>query len=209
MNELRDTIMEALAVCQVLSDAPKEITPTHIKAWEAVMKHVGLTPAQVKEAAVRHMAASKWFPRPADFVEIIQGGSKEAEARATLAWEKALTLCRRFGPSSSITAEDIGGDEHALWAIERMGWSTFGDWEVKDRAIHAANFRRLYAAALAGNERCRYIVGASERQNVCSGLPLTPKGCGRPDWKELPVLAPRQEETPSLAARLREMPNAG
>lgn len=72
----------------------------------------------VRQAATAHVRMSKFFPRPAEIREAIDGS---VDDRAELAWVALLREVRRVG---YIGSPDFGGDE----ALRRAALELYGGW---------------------------------------------------------------------------------
>lgn len=139
------------------------------------------------------------------------GESAQAlETKAVEAWEMVRAAVRRHGSCASFTASDVGNDPVALWCMERIGVQEIGDMTSENRAIKAAEFRRLYAAAVENGHKLDYLVGAFEAQNAFNGHAQTPSALGRPDWPSLEIVKGLRElpteEAPQLPAKVKRIP---
>ena len=94
--------------------------------------------------AITHAArACKFFPKPAELREFVNGSSDD---RAALAWTRFLRALTEVGTYQSVdfgdpalhaTVEALGG-WHEAWRIERL--------DAKDQGFKRAEFCRLYGA---------------------------------------------------------------
>ena len=181
--KLKKAIIQSLSMLELLSNAPKPITENTVNAFFVVMEADGISPDQIRSAAVTHLKTSKWFPAPSELLEIIKGTSKlSLETRATLAWEKVRSMTRRVGSDGSWFASDLGGDGAALWAVERIGLQDLNDMTSENRTWIERDFRKLYAAAIDGDKFAEHIPGNMEIGNVRSGYAIVRPGMiGRGD----------------------------
>lgn len=125
--------------------------------------------------------------------ELRKGDKQASEINQNEAWELVRAAIRRHGKYASLTTADLNGDGYALWAIARMGAEAIGDMTNEDRAIKAAEFRRLYAVAKERGYTLDYLAGKHETDNRARGIDTTqnPALLGRSD---IPAIAPSLEE---------------
>lgn len=195
-DPLELAVAETLALMAEVLAAPREITGALILAWAAVLREAGVAAEDVRPAALRLLGTARFFPSPAEFLEVLRP-KEDAAALEELGWQRTLSAVRELGGFASITAEDLHGDGAALWVLSRMGWERLcRELDEENRAIWRAEFVRLYRLAQIVKARAEYLVGGAERENVCRGRDLTPELVGRPDWKALPACRAHQATLP-------------
>lgn len=118
------------------------------------------------EAAFKEIIySSRFFPKPADFIEVLQGSKK---TRATEAWLEALETLKRIGNYESVKFAD--SVIHSV-IMAMGGWPEFcmmGNNEVKWKQ---KEFERLYEVISGSRDGKHpdYLPGTSELQNAAGG----------------------------------------
>ncbi len=108
---------------------------------------------------------SKFFPKPADFLESLRG---KKEDQAALAWVRVEKAIRRIGPYQSIRFAD---DPAIMSAIQCMGgWPEFGNISEKELPWKAREFQKLYVIMKGGENHPSYLPGITERDNSAHGF---------------------------------------
>lgn len=141
------------------------------------------------EAAYKACRSLTFFPTIGELRKNAGGTKEDAQVDVDEAWEVVRSAIRRHGKDASLCAQDLNGDQAALWVLDRMGADAIGMMTEDDRAIRAAEFRRLYAVAKARNYRSEYLVGKFETDNRARGIDTSkrPELLGR---KSMPDAAP-------------------
>lgn len=94
--------------------------------------------ADVRRALSVHVRRSKFMPRPADLIEILEG---TAEDRARAAWQTVLNALRRHGAYASVAF----GDPLIHYAIERLGsWIALSGMERQAEPFREKDFVSWY-----------------------------------------------------------------
>lgn len=123
-----------MAGCAVYDRKPMEALAVKLY-WNLLSK---FSLAEVQTALGRHMETSKFFPKPSELIELIDGGEDE---QSMLAWSKVMEAVRNNGhyrvPQFDDTA--IG---RAISAIG--GWRTFCMIEIDQLAFTERRFREAY-----------------------------------------------------------------
>jgi hypothetical protein len=92
----------------------------------------------VQHALSVHVRTNKFWPRPADLIEILEG---TAEDRARMAWQKVKSAQRRYGAHYSVAFED----PLIHYAVERLGgWTALSQIESKDEPFREKDFIGWY-----------------------------------------------------------------
>lgn len=123
---------------------------------------------QIQDAAIFLSQNCKWMPKPADFVEVIDGNP---QSKAENAWSLFVDAVRRGGYMKSIYAADAA----LIFALCR----TFGGWfaactslpPVEDpmHASHKKTFLAMYAEGQRQGASIHYLPGRSEINNASNG----------------------------------------
>ena len=112
------------------------------------------------EAAFKQVVLeSKFFPRPAELVEILQGKKTD---QAAVAWIKVVEGIRQHGEYVSVSFDDPV--IHAV--IEFMGgWPSVGTWPVDELKWKQKEFERLYVIMQRGGKFPDHLPGVHELAN--------------------------------------------
>lgn len=167
------------------SEPPR--TARRVANW--VVMFADWTDDQFRQASVSAGKSRTFFPTVGELRECLNGA---IEVRATEAWELVREAIRKHGATATLTAEDLGGDGHALWCVARIGAHELGAMTDETRAFKAAEFRRLYVVATERGYRTEYLPGLFETHNRALGLSCSdPAMIGRPfglPGAEIPAL---------------------
>lgn len=172
-----------------LKNAPV-FTAKKLATWAALFSD--WSNEQFLMAATEASRSLVFFPTVGELRRTAGGTKEDAQVDCDEAWELVRAAIRRHGKDASLCARDVNGDTAALWVVARMGADAIGMMTEDDRAIRAAEFRRLYAVAKARNYGDDYLVGKFETDNRARGLDTTknPVLLGRADMPELPPALP-------------------
>ena len=107
---------------------------------------------------------NKFFPKPAEFIEILRGKKQD---QATTAWIEVVNAIRRVGPYQSVNF----GDPIIHGVIEFMGgWPATGDWLEDELKWKQREFERLYAVMQCRGSEVKYLPGVFEMTNDLKGI---------------------------------------
>ncbi len=146
----------------------KEITSSILSIyWRILLPHPDEACKQAFESVI---SEARFFPRPADLLERLNG---HREHRATLAWLQALETIKRVGNYASVQFADPV--IHSV--IQAMGgWPRFCDGEAKDEKWKQKEFERLYTViAERPGKHPEYLHGDHELQNAALGHEQKPE----------------------------------
>ena len=122
------------------------------------------TDEQCEGAFNKIITTSKFWPKPAEIIEIIQGDGSE---KAVLAWIKADKAVRNHGPYVSVRFDDpvIHG------VIEILGgWAKFQECPGDEWKWRQKEFERLYGIVESrGGKVPEYLPGSVEINNNARG----------------------------------------
>ncbi|MDD5414634.1 MAG: DUF6475 domain-containing protein [Smithellaceae bacterium] len=103
--------------------------------WKALEP---FTDEQCETAFNSIICSSRFFPKPADFIEFLQGTNQD---KATQAWIKTVNAIRKYGNYTSVKFDDPV--IHAV--IEFMGgWANTGEWHDDNLRWKEKEFLQLY-----------------------------------------------------------------
>lgn len=122
------------------------------------------TDEQCEKAFQEIIYSCKFFPKPVDFLEILNG--KKAN-RATEAWLDVLTAIRRIGNYQSVKFSDPA--IHSV--VNAMGgWPQLCMMEMNDEKWKQKEFERLYEVIAARDgKHPEYLPGTTEMENYRTG----------------------------------------
>jgi len=116
----------------------QEITDSALELWWSVLE--SFTIEQISKATHLHLASSKFMPRPADLVTLIQGSATD---RAQAAWHKVLGAIRSHGSYRSIAFDDA----LVVPTVERIGgWIWLCEQTTKSLSYIGKDFTSVYEA---------------------------------------------------------------
>jgi len=135
--------------------------------WKALEP---FTDAECERAFKELIFTAKFFPKPADFLELLRGKREDLGARA---WIKVIEAVRRCGNWQSVEFDDpVIHSVFKFWG----GWGVTRDWKDKDLKWTQKEFERLYAIFLGENrEHPKYLPGDHEIQNAADGYDRAPE----------------------------------
>jgi len=106
----------------------------------------------------------KFFPKPAEFIEILKGKKQD---QAMTAWIEVVNAIKRIGPYQSIDF----GDPVIHGVIEFMGgWPAIGYWLEDDLKWKQREFERLYGIMQGRECKTKYLPGICEIANDLKGF---------------------------------------
>jgi hypothetical protein len=185
-DELRRAVQEALTLMRASMANPMAMSRELVEIWVLVVTDAGMSPADIRATTVKVVRTEKFFPTPSVFVLAWQPKVDEDTA-GDLVWHRTRTCLQDLGSQASLTAADLGGDQWAVTAINWVGWERMGELcDERTRPWYRLEIIRAWRLAKSLDIRSDYVVGRCERENVNAGRGLSPRLCGRPDWKTLP-----------------------
>lgn len=136
-----------------------------------------LTIEQIERAGEQLAGTAKFFPRPVEFREAVEGSTLD---RAAVAWRTLCGLCAHSGyPSLQIT------DGALAYAIEEMGGYREAVAKIHDASpemerAYQKTFEQFYKIGQARGAQPKYILGEFEARNrglqswtaMCDGKPV-------------------------------------
>lgn len=149
------------ALCEVHSREPLTFTLNDIY-WKTLEPFDDYACESAFKYLLMH---TKFFPKPSEFLEILEGNNQD---KAMLAWLKVTKAIRRIGTYQSVRFDDPV--IHS--SIQAMGgWVSFGDVLEKDLPWKQKEFERIYSAIAGRNngDHPEYLPGRSEMDNVRTG----------------------------------------
>lgn len=184
---LEREVAKALLIMAKTLANPKPVDAELVQIWAALLGDEGIRPEEIVPAAHRLTRKEKFFPTPADFIAAARP-TADPDAACELAWQRVKSAISRFGGYASLTADDLGGDEAALFAVSRLGWPELcAELDTKTENLKRASFVRVYQMAVREGESLKRLRGSFERENELRNRGKDPTLCGRPDWKDLPA----------------------
>jgi hypothetical protein len=197
MNNFKTYFGESLGVLAIALDF--DLTDAKVDVYFKLL--AGKYPDEEIIRAIEHAAsACKFFPKPAELVEIITGGKVEKE---TVAWRTVIENIKRHGSYYSVRFQD--GSIAA--AIEGMGgWPEMCAKSGKEFTLERvpAQFVALYnnAVSMGISEHSATVLGSVETENAARGLAVEDERYVRDAVTMAEVMAaPVQREAISAEAR--------
>lgn len=134
-------------------------------------------------AHISNPDSGQWFPKIADLVRLIDGGTND---RALLAWTKVDQAVRRIGTFQSVCFDD--GLIHV--ALQDMGgWQAFGNKTEDEWPFIAKEFQQRYRALAARPVQPPHVpmlIGGADAHNARLGYaPCAPVMVGDPERARL------------------------
>lgn len=140
----------------------KEITESLLSVYWQVLE-----PYQDIEsisALNKCLLSCKFFPKPADLLEQLQGNNEDL---ALIAWGKVDYAIRHIGGNSSVVFDD----PVIHLALEAMGgWHDTNEWQERDMTWKRKEFLATYHAQKhSGRQPSPYLQGSTEIQQRAQG----------------------------------------
>lgn len=133
--------------------------------WETLKPY---TDEECERAFKELVFTSKFFPKPADFLEILRG---KIEDQGTLAWIQVVKAVRRYGNYPSVRFADPV--IHSV--INFMnGWGKIGEWFEDDLKWKEKEFVKLYAIMQRNDKHPDHLPGLCEIGNSANGYDRQP-----------------------------------
>ena len=108
--------------------------------------------------------SSRFFPKPVDLIEIIQGKKADQSIKA---WLKVIEAVRRVGLYKSVKFNDpVIHSVFQFWG----GWASAADWDDSELKWKQKEFERLYVIMTARGEHPSYLPGIHEIHNAAAGF---------------------------------------
>lgn len=155
----RETVIEILGILSEVYG--REVSPVLAQVYHTVL--AGYPDGQVREAVNRAVRTLRFFPKPAEILEILEGTPDD---RSMLAWQALENAIRRIGSWESVRFED-GALSAAVEALG--GWTKVCEWTEAEMPFRRQEFERLYrvfhARGVRGPDWHPGHIEASNRQN--------------------------------------------
>ncbi len=170
-----------LAYCAEVYEKPLP-SEEALRVWRWALE--GAEAEEIRRAFAEHLRRSKFFPRPADILELLRGSEED---RAAGAWEK-VREARRLRPNASVRFDD----PIVHYALERIGgWHALGSIDPEEMRWVERSFRDWYRRgerARIGWDRVPAVLpGWTERVNRNGGsLWLVPEPVDARTGERLP-----------------------
>ena len=128
--------------------------------WESLTQ---FTDEQCEKAFKELILTSRFFPKPADFMEILKG---KKEHNATIAWIEVLNAVKRIGNYESVKFSDpvIHSVLNVMGGWDQLAATMTTDeekWKQKE-------FEKLYQVMERRGDHPKYLMGYNEMQNTPS-----------------------------------------
>lgn len=123
--------IEGIAACHRVLRAiwlTEPITEDTIRAWQWAFEDYG--DEQVAAAVRLHIKRSKWFPKPADLIELIAEAAAGAELLPEVAWREVVREIGRLGRLRG--HERQFSDPLIAAAVDAVGWNLLCTTEIDE-----------------------------------------------------------------------------
>jgi hypothetical protein len=138
-----------------------EITPLKIRIYTMVLQK--FTDDRIEQAIMQACATLKFFPKPAEIIELIEGKPSE---QALIAWEQLLQTIQKHGSYQSIIFED----GRIAQTVELMGgWLQVCAMTIDETHWRMKDFVKIYQG-LPGNIGPKKVIGRHEQENAAKGF---------------------------------------
>lgn len=128
--------------------------------WRALERY---TDEQVEQAAGEVVLRYKWFPRPAELIELIEGNQED---RAVIAWGKVLNGIATYGAYQSVRFDDPV--IHSV--IQLMGgWVDACRWRLEELKWKQKEFEKIYRAMQGRKDHPDHLEGLVAIKNGADG----------------------------------------
>jgi len=168
--------------------------------WEILEEY---TDDQCHRAFDVAIKTCKFFPKPAELIEFIEGPSNN---KATEAWIKVDQAVKRVGNYASVRFDDpaIHSCIEVMGGWEALGQTSAHEWKWKQK-----EFEKLYSIMSRRQEHPDVLLGLCDRQNITMGFRKAPEnivqiGGSKDDLVSLPD-AGRPEAGPEPVAPKRRV----
>lgn len=99
---------------------------------------------QVTHAANKHIKTGKFFPKPVELTDIINGGKPNTQDKALLAWVSIIDAVKRLGPYRTLTLKD----RLAMQIVNHVGgYVGLCSLSTKDLEFKKRDFVEAYTTA--------------------------------------------------------------
>jgi hypothetical protein len=138
-----------------------EVSPLKINIYTRVLEQ--FTDYQIERAIMQACTSLKFFPKPVELIEFIQG---KASDQAMLAWEQLLQAIQKHGSYQSIIFED----GRIAQTVELMGgWLQVCTMTIDETHWRMSDFTKIYQG-LPGNMEPKKLIGRYEQENAARGF---------------------------------------
>lgn len=156
----KEKFSELLAILGEIFD--KSISTSLAKIYFDALK--SFSDEMIKEAFNKASLTLKFFPKPVELIEIIQGDKNE---KAITAWEKFYHAIGRVGPYRSVQFDD----QAIHSTVELMGgWVDSGKWSVNEMKWKQKDFLAIYPVMAKKKNHPDHLGGISEMDNIKKGM---------------------------------------
>ena len=160
----KKSFIKYMATLAVIFD--KELTDALAEVYWQVLEP--FSDEDCDKAFQKVMATSRFWPKPADFLEVLQGTEEE---KAVNAWIEVDRAMKRIGTYSSVTFKD-----HVIHSvIETMGgWISLGETCSSEWKWKQKEFERLYTFMEKRADHPGHLPGLIEIDNQARGFSIEP-----------------------------------
>lgn len=140
----------------------REVTKSLLRIYETVLEPY--SEAACKVALEKAISTCKFFPKPTELLEFLQGPESD---RATEAWLEVDKVVKQIGNYATVKFSDpvIMSCIEAMGGWEELGKVTTNEWKWKRK-----EFENLYPIMARRREHPEMLLGACDRENIGRGF---------------------------------------
>lgn len=140
----------------------KTISPLLMELYWKILSPY--TDEQCDKAFKELIYSAKFFPKPPEFIDLLQGRTQDV---AALRWVEVVKALKKIGAYESVTFTDAAINS----TIEAMGgWIRLGDMLEDDEKWKGKEFERLYSIfSQRGGSHPGYLIGINDLSNQARG----------------------------------------
>jgi hypothetical protein len=146
-----------LGVAEVFA---KTLTKTTMQVYLRIMQKYKAEVAVM--ALQKSISVCKFFPKPAEIIEIVEGNMND---KASLAWMVLMQALESEGGYRSVTFEDPRINSAILFF---GGWERVAEWKVEEMPYRRQDFIKFYTCCSWPKPGYKHV-GIFEREQMASG----------------------------------------
>ena len=157
-----DEITQKITVVAQFFD--KELPPGILQIYVTEISRY--SDEQINNALSDAVRKSKFFPRLAELIEMIEGPAPTRQDRAALAWSELIGAIEKHGSYKSV----IFADTAITAAVKAMGgWLQVCSWTEEELHWRQKEFMQLYGGLQAQKGLPKRLAGREEIENSAEG----------------------------------------
>ena len=196
---MKNKVMVGEYISMLAEIFDKEVTKSLLRIYETILEPY--PDMECKSAFEKAIATCKFFPKPAEILEFLQGSESD---KATEAWLQVTEAVKSIGNYQSVKFIDpvIHSCIEAMGGWEELGKITNDEWKWKRK-----EFETLYPIMSRRREHPKMLLGACDRENIGRGFQEAAKpvliGGAKDGLLQLPDAEWSESDTENLPGSLR------